>query len=98
MSAGRSEGHTFNALLHNSAAAQAAASIGDGQQYVVCNLKSTTSRLHENVPQLNHNSPRLPKKKKLVSSLQTSPFLNISCALKYTLNGVMICATKECTP
>lgn len=38
-----------------------------------------------------HCSPKLPKKKKFVKSRHTSPFLNIKCALKYTLKGVMTC-------
>lgn len=39
--------------------------------------------------------PKLPKKKKLVNSRHISPFLNIRCALKYTLKGVMICISRQ---
>lgn len=37
-----------------------------------------------------HDPPKFPKKKKLVTSRQSSSFSNTSLALKYTLKGVMI--------
>lgn len=40
-------------------------------------------------------APRLPKKKKLVMSRQISPFLKMSCALKYTLKGVITCLARQ---
>lgn len=53
--------------------------------YCACWAATATVRLfcmrHE-VCWLLVCSPRLPKKKKFVSSLHTSPFLNMRCALK----------------
>jgi hypothetical protein len=46
----------------------------------------------QRIPARSARAPRLPKKRKLVNSRQTSYFWKISRALKYILKGVITCA------